>query len=108
MTFQEYQDFTAKSAFYLEHKGREYTAIALAGETGEYCDKIKKNMRDGTPNSMPFSLEDMAKELGDILWYVTRAAYENGYTLEQVAQLNVTKLTSRIERKALSGSGDNR
>lgn len=104
MTFNEYQDFTAKSAFYPEHLGKQYTAIALAGETGEYCDKIKKNMRDGGP----FTAEDLAKELGDILWYVTRAAYENGYTIEQVAQLNVAKLTSRIERKTLSGSGDNR
>lgn len=108
MTFFDYQVFTGETAFYKEHQGKEYTAIALAGEVGEYCDKIKKNMRDGTSEKTPYSNEDLAKELGDVLWYLARAAYEHGYTLEDVAKLNIAKLRDRQQRNALSGSGDNR
>jgi hypothetical protein len=50
----------------------------------------------------------IAKELGDVLWYLGQASREVGYTLDQVALMNLEKLTSRKERGVLHGSGDNR
>lgn len=80
-----------------------YLALGLGGEAGEVLEKTKKLIRDGAMNRM-----DVAKELGDVLWYLTRYANAIGYTLEQIAEMNINKLTSRKERNVLSGSGDNR
>ena len=80
-----------------------YVALGLNGEAGEFAEKIKKLIRDGV-----FVREDAAKELGDVLWYLSRAAEAIGYSLSDIAQMNIDKLSSRKERNVLAGSGDNR
>jgi NTP pyrophosphatase (non-canonical NTP hydrolase) len=50
----------------------------------------------------------MAKELGDVLWYVSQITSELGLELEDIAQANLEKLLSRQRRGVLSGSGDER
>lgn len=80
-----------------------YCALGLTGEAGEYAEKVKKLLRDGT-----FDRTLMAKELGDVLWYITRSANELGYSLSEIAQINFDKLKDRAERNVLSGSGDTR
>jgi NTP pyrophosphatase (non-canonical NTP hydrolase) len=50
----------------------------------------------------------MAKELGDVLWYVAQLASELGLELEDIARENLEKLSSRQRRGVLSGSGDER
>jgi NTP pyrophosphatase (non-canonical NTP hydrolase) len=50
----------------------------------------------------------MAKELGDVLWYVAQLATELELELEQIARQNLEKLLSRQRRGVLSGSGDER
>lgn len=85
-----------------------YCALGLAGESGEFADKIKKIMRD---DDGAISLEKHAaliKELGDVLWYLSRAATELGRTLSHVAEENITKLMDRHARGVMGGSGDNR
>ena len=51
---------------------------------------------------------EIAKELGDVLWYVANLSSEVGYDLESLAQLNVNKLASRRDRGVIHGEGDNR
>ena len=48
------------------------------------------------------------KEIGDVLWYCATLARDLGYELDDVAQMNVDKLRSRMQRHIISGSGDNR
>ncbi len=101
--FDAYQDFTDSTAIYPPEKGLEYTALGLASEAGEFAGKVKKAIRDNQ-----WDLDAMAAELGDVLWYVARAAAELDYHLSDVAKDNVEKLKSRMERGKLGGSGDNR
>lgn len=102
-TLNDYQDAARATAIYPSDKGIEYCALGLNGEAGEIAEKVKKWMRDGSLN-----LIQTAKELGDVLWYCANMAEELGFTLEQVAQMNLDKLSSRSERGVLQGSGDNR
>lgn len=101
--FDAYQDFTDETAIYPPEKGLEYTALGLASEAGEFAGKVKKAIRDNA-----WDLDAMAAELGDVLWYVARAAAELDYHLSDVAQMNVEKLKSRVERNKIGGSGDDR
>ncbi len=91
-----------------EAPGLIYTALGLAGESGEFADKVKKLLRDADGKVSEERRSAMIAELGDVLWYVARAASELGTDLETVAQWNVNKLSSRKERGKLGGSGDER
>ena len=101
--FDAYQDFTDETAIYPPEKGLEYTALGLASEAGEFAGKVKKAIRDKT-----YDTEAMIAELGDVLWYVARAAAELDVHLSDVAKDNVEKLKTRMERGKLKGSGDKR
>jgi len=101
--FDIYQDFTDSTAIYPPEKGLEYTALGLASEAGEFAGKVKKAIRDNT-----YDADAMAAELGDVLWYLARAAAELDYHLSTIAEMNVEKLKSRMERGKLKGSGDKR
>lgn len=106
--FNDYQNYIREFCKYPEAgegtKGAlAYAALGLTGEAGEYSEKVKKLIRDGYIDK-----EAAAKELGDVLWYLTRSAEELGYKLEDIAKMNYEKLKSRKERGVLQGSGDNR
>ena len=104
-----YNQFTADLARYPTEQtdpmviSAMYAALGLAGEAGETVDKIKKWHRDGVVDP-----KAIAYELGDVLYYLTRLSNIFGYTLEEIQQMNVEKLTSRKERGKIHGSGDNR
>lgn len=101
--FDAYQDFTDSTAIYPPEKGLEYTALGLASEAGEFAGKVKKMIRDKT-----YDTEAMIAELGDVLWYVARAAAELDIHLSDIAKENIDKLKSRKDRGKLKGNGDNR
>ena len=102
MTFDEYQEFARSTVIYPEECKVTYPTLGLCGEAGEVAEKVKKNIRDDK------SLDGVGLELGDVLWYISALADDLGVTLEEVAQANVDKLTSRKERNMIGGSGDNR
>lgn len=108
MFINEYQKKAISTAVYGEGNSITYPTLGLTGEAGEVADKVKKVLRD---NNGEFSDEkklEIAKEIGDVLWYCAALARDLGYDLETIAEMNIDKLFSRRDRGVISGSGDNR
>lgn len=65
--------------------------LGLNGEAGECADIVKKHLFQG------HSLDrvHLAKELGDVAWYLAVTAYAIGCDLDAVFQMNIDKLTER-------------
>lgn len=80
-----------------------YLTMGLTSEAGEVSGKIKKLLRDGE-----YDPGNVAYELGDVCWYVARLADAIGYEFEDILQINSNKLSDRMVRNVLQGSGDNR
>jgi NTP pyrophosphatase (non-canonical NTP hydrolase) len=72
------------------------------------AEHAKKAIRDDGAEITGERREALAKELGDVLWYVSQLATELGLELDEIASANLEKLLSRQRRGVLSGSGDNR
>lgn len=108
MDMDDYQGLAAGTAIYPKDNGLAYTALGLNGEAGEIAEKVKKILRDKGGSATPEDQQDIAKELGDVLWYIANCGNEIGYTLGDIAKMNIDKLQSRQDRGVLQGSGDNR
>ncbi|WP_176581328.1 nucleoside triphosphate pyrophosphohydrolase family protein [Bacillus thuringiensis] len=71
----------------------------LCGESGEVIDMLKKAIFHGhgfnQSSEKTIDTHDIAKELGDILYYVSVASDELGYTLQEIAEININKLAKR-------------
>lgn len=65
--------------------------LGLCGEAGECADMVKKHIFQGHD----LYREHLAKELGDVAWYLAVSAHSIGYDLETVFQMNVDKLRKR-------------
>ena len=75
-----------------------YAIIGLCGETGECAEWHKKyNLRKNRAGDL--SLDDLKQELGDVLFYLTRAAMLNGWTLSDIMAQNKQKLDKRVAKK---------
>ena len=94
MTINEYQtaalrtaqtDKLSKSALLLN------SALGLCGESGEVADLVKKHLFQGHD----LDLDHVAKELGDISWYLAVGAYAIGFDLESIFRMNKEKLEAR-------------
>ena len=105
--FDEYQDFADTTDVYPNDKFNiGYKALGLVGEAGEVANKIKKIYRDKNGNFNVTDEVEIAKELGDCLWYISRIAAAIGFELSDIAKLNVDKLSKRKTEGKLHGSGD--
>jgi NTP pyrophosphatase (non-canonical NTP hydrolase) len=99
-----------------------YAINGLTAEVGEINDKVAKWVRKGIcrieNNHLVFNThdeelvaeyqEELAKEVGDVLWFVALLSKELGYTLHEVGQMNIDKLKDRAQRGVIVGNGDNR
>ena len=65
--------------------------MGLNGEAGEAIDILKKHLFQGHD----LDREHLAKELGDVAWYLAVSADALGYSLEKVMQMNLDKLRAR-------------
>ncbi len=109
MDMSDYQERSRATAVYPDAGANLlYPTLGLCGEAGEVAEKIKKMVRDDGGRLSGERREALAKELGDVLWYVAQLATEAGLDLGAIADANLRKLLSRMERGALHGSGDDR
>lgn len=82
--------------------------LGLTGEAGEVAEKFKKLFRDNGGQLDEAAKQQIAKELGDVLWYTSALATYLGLDLDSVAQNNLEKLAARKANGTIQGSGDNR
>jgi NTP pyrophosphatase (non-canonical NTP hydrolase) len=68
--------------------------LGLVGEAGEVADQVKK-MLYHTQTDNKFQMEKIKHELGDVAFYFAKMLELCGFTLEEVLQANVEKLSSR-------------
>lgn len=108
MTLNDYQSAAMDTAVYPKEYKIIYPALGITGEAGECSDKVKKVIRDNYGEFSDAKKREIAKEIGDVLWYCATLAHDIGYSLEEVGSMNVEILRSRKMRNKLGGNGDNR
>ena len=78
--------------------------MGLCGESGEAIDIVKKWLAQGHE----LDREKLAKELGDICWYLAETATALGYDLEDIMAANIEKLKKRYPEGFSSDRSVNR
>lgn len=106
MNMNEYQELALRTK--LRPMPWYYAILKLTGEAGEVSEKYGKLVRDKAGIIDEAFTADIKKELGDVLWYIASAAEDLGLTLDDIAQANIDKLSSRQQRNVIQGSGDDR
>ena len=94
MTINEYQTAALRTAQTDKLTARELllnSALGLCGESGEVADLVKKHRFQG--HDLDF--DHIAKELGDVAWYLAVGAYAIGFDLESIFRMNKDKLKAR-------------
>lgn len=83
--------------------------MGLCGESGEAIDIVKKHLAQGHE----LDKKKLAKELGDVAWYLAETATAIGYDLEDIFQMNIDKLKKRypegfsVEKSVNRNTDDN-
>ena len=98
-----------------DERALSIATLGLLGESGEVAEKIKKRMR-GDEAHNPQDPDEasqyglgIAKELGDVVFYVTWLANYFGFSLDDVVNQNMAKLEDRLSRNGtVKGDGDDR
>jgi len=108
MDVNVYQDRAVATAIYPETHKITYPALGMAGEAGEVANKVKKIIRDGKKSLPDDWQEQLASEIGDVLWYCAALARDLDMSLATIMAANLDKLKTRQEQGTLGGSGDKR
>ncbi len=85
-----------------------YPTMGMVNEAGEVAGKVKKIFRDRGGKISEADREALKQELGDVLWYLAQICTELDLSLQEVAEANLVKLFSRLERGQIQGDGDQR
>ena len=109
MTINEYQNHALRTESSAATDPIPYIRVleglmGLNGEAGEAIDILKKVIFQGHE----FDRTHLAKELGDIAWYLAIAADALNYDLETILQMNVDKLNARYPDGFKSENSRNR
>lgn len=110
MTFNDYQDQAHETSLNtrIGNDTILYPALGLANEAGEVLGKLKKIYRDSNGEYKGADRIMIAKELGDVLWYVAELTTKLNFDLNEVAQGNLIKLAQRKAQGTIKGDGDER
>ena len=121
MTLNEYQK-QAMTTCMPSSENFSYMFLNLVGEVGEFASKVSKHIRkqhyaifgnyimDGqyidNLDDPEAALVELEKEAGDILWQLSGLCSVMGWSLEDVAQMNLDKLAARKAVGTIDGDGD--
>lgn len=112
MTLNEYQSL-AMTTCTESSDNDTYALFGLMAEVGELADKVAKGRRKQIVSIVDNVIQPRAggdshkklidkdfehgvkKELGDVLWFCAHLAHRFGWSLEDVAQMNLAKLAKR-------------
>ena len=110
MNFNDYQKRAITTNLARDDQMQELMqqVLGLGDEAGEVQAIFKKWIRDHDADITKLDRKNLAKELGDILWYIAVVAHDLDIALDDIATINLEKLRGRKERGTLSGSGDDR
>ena len=84
-TFKEHRELSPHEARLLDW------TVGLSGETGEVCELVKHHIY----GKEDLDKMELAKEIGDVMWYLTALAETAGIHIEDVLELNTAKLAHR-------------
>ena len=121
MTLDDYQKQAMKTCL-KSSANFSYMSMNLVAEVGEFSGKVSKSIRKGEKRISNNDLiidnislieyeiqqNDLKYEVGDILWQLSGLCSVLGWSLQDIAEMNIEKLQSRQERNKIEGSGDNR
>lgn len=118
MTLNEYQE-KAMTTCMESSENFSYMFLNLVGEVGEFASKVAKHIRKGNAyisgssnlyfNTFPELSEqekELMKEAGDVLWQLSGLCSVMGWSFEEVAQMNLDKLSARKAAGTIDGNGD--
>ena len=92
MTLKEYQELAGRTMPTVALSKLELHALfGLVGEIGELHSIYQKKFQGHTEDTE----EHRKKELGDLLWFIAEYCTGCGWSLDEVAWLNINKLKSR-------------
>ena len=118
MTLNDYQK-KAMGTCMPSSENFSYMMLNLVGEVGEFASKVGKYIRKGEADISYNDLflsdnliliesqeEELKKEAGDILWQISGLCSVMGWSLEDIAQMNLDKLAARKAIGTIDGNGD--
>lgn len=123
MTLNEYQK-QAMTTCMPSSENFSYMFLNLVGEVGEFASKVAKEIRkenmcigvNSTKRNEHYWFthdgdsyakeEELKKEAGDILWQLSGVCSVMGWSLNEVAQMNLDKLAARKAAGTIEGNGD--
>lgn len=122
LTLNEYQK-KAMTTCMESSNNFSYMFLNLVGEVGEFASKVAKAIRKekayiggqteiDEPNDLCIInndadfLDELKREAGDCLWQLSGLCTVMGWSLEDVAQINLDKLSARKAAGTIDGNGD--
>lgn len=110
MNFKEYQKQAQQTVITNKDPLMDKTiwVLGISGEASEIAEKWKKIVAYEDGEITPAAKAELAKEMGDVLWYLAAFAESLGLSLQDVAEANIEKILSRKQRGVTRGRGDNR
>ena len=111
MDFDAYQEQATKTATF-DGKQKEYQlmylTLGVTGEAGEIAEKVKKLMRNDDGLISDEKRDELKREIGDVLWYLSQLSRVLGFPFSEAAEANIAKLADRKARGVIKSTGDNR
>lgn len=97
MEFNDYQAL-ANRTLYGNEQVLTNLSLGLASETGQVVDLVKKYTFHGES----LNKEQLTKQMGDVLWYLSQVAEWADIPFDEVAQQNIAKLNQKYPNEKSS------